>query len=134
MGYSLYYGAALLTSSYYVLFCTLFVHACQLAFLVLVENPHIERTYGSGEHAVAMEANKRILYDPATGMSRTSSPSCYLFNHFNFFSYSPYSLSVFFFLFLFFFFYFQLLFLQVLVVPLVTRYDSMFSCNFHSGL
>jgi hypothetical protein len=34
VGYSMYYGAALLTNSYEVLFVTLFVHGCQLAFLV----------------------------------------------------------------------------------------------------
>jgi phosphatidylethanolamine N-methyltransferase len=34
--------------------------------LVLVENPHIERTYGSSEQKV--EDNRSVLYDPSTGL------------------------------------------------------------------
>ena len=41
----------------------------QLAFLVAVENPHIERTYGGdGDALKAMENSRRVLYDPETGM------------------------------------------------------------------
>ncbi|KAI1115338.1 phosphatidylethanolamine N-methyltransferase [Nemania sp. NC0429] len=45
IGYAGYYGISMLAGSYAVLFISIFAHACQFAFLVLVENPHIEKTY-----------------------------------------------------------------------------------------
>ena len=45
IGYSFMYGFALLSRSYTVLYVGLFGHACQLIFLVLVENPHIDKIY-----------------------------------------------------------------------------------------
>ncbi|KAJ3334910.1 phosphatidylethanolamine N-methyltransferase, partial [Gonapodya sp. JEL0774] len=47
LGYAHYYAATLVSQSYTVLFVSLFAHACQMAFLYLVENPHIEKIYGS---------------------------------------------------------------------------------------
>lgn len=47
IGYVGYYGISLMTASYKVLFISIVAHAAQFAFLVLVENPHIERTYNS---------------------------------------------------------------------------------------
>jgi len=47
VGYIGYYGSALMTKSYLVLFISLLIHALQLGFLVLVENPHINKIYGS---------------------------------------------------------------------------------------
>lgn len=46
VGYSIYYGLTLLCSSYTLLFVSLTAHALQLIFLFVVEEPHIERTYG----------------------------------------------------------------------------------------
>ncbi|KAI1383129.1 phosphatidylethanolamine N-methyltransferase [Hypoxylon trugodes] len=45
IGYAGYYGISALAASYSVLFISIAAHAAQLAFLVLVENPHIQKTY-----------------------------------------------------------------------------------------
>lgn len=45
IGYAGYYGISMMAGSYAVLFISILAHACQFAFLVLVENPHIEKTY-----------------------------------------------------------------------------------------
>ncbi|ORX56574.1 hypothetical protein BCR36DRAFT_320054 [Piromyces finnis] len=47
VGYIGYYGSALMSKSYLVLFISLLIHALQLGFLVFVENPHINKIYGS---------------------------------------------------------------------------------------
>ncbi|KAG2117721.1 phospholipid methyltransferase-domain-containing protein [Suillus clintonianus] len=46
VGYAGYYGLSLMVGSYPVLYVSLAAHAAQFAFLVLFENPHIERMYG----------------------------------------------------------------------------------------
>ncbi|KAK3991412.1 phosphatidylethanolamine N-methyltransferase [Cladorrhinum sp. PSN332] len=45
IGYVGYYGISMMAASYNVLFISIFAHACQFAFLAIVENPHIEKTY-----------------------------------------------------------------------------------------
>ena len=45
VGYAGYYGISLMAASYKVLLISIVAHAAQLAFLVWVENPHIEKTY-----------------------------------------------------------------------------------------
>lgn len=45
VGYAGYYGISMMAASYNVLFISIVAHAAQFAFLVLVENPHIEKTY-----------------------------------------------------------------------------------------
>lgn len=45
VGYAWYYGVSLMAASYKVLFISIVAHAAQFAFLVWVENPHIEKTY-----------------------------------------------------------------------------------------
>src|SRR5436190_3411376 len=47
VGYAGYYGISMIAASYKVLFISILAHAAQFAFLVLVENPHIEKTYNS---------------------------------------------------------------------------------------
>lgn len=68
VGYSLYYGYTLIVRSYTMFFVSLAAHLMQLTFLVAVEEPHIERTYGGGSHSDSMDANRfRALYDPKSG-------------------------------------------------------------------
>ncbi|KAF2129681.1 phosphatidylethanolamine N-methyltransferas-like protein [Dothidotthia symphoricarpi CBS 119687] len=45
VGYAGYYGIALMMASYKVLFISIIAHAAQFAFLILVENPHIDSIY-----------------------------------------------------------------------------------------
>ncbi|PSS00731.1 phosphatidylethanolamine N-methyltransferase [Coniella lustricola] len=45
IGYAGYYGISAMAASYEVLFISMAAHLAQLAFLVAVENPHIEKTY-----------------------------------------------------------------------------------------
>lgn len=47
LGYAGYYGISLMAASQPLLFISIIAHAAQFAFLVLVENPHIEKTYNS---------------------------------------------------------------------------------------
>lgn len=47
VGYAGYYGISLMAASYKVLFISIIAHAAQFAFLVLVENPHIDKTYNA---------------------------------------------------------------------------------------
>lgn len=47
VGYAGYYGISLMAASYHVLIISIIAHAAQFAFLVVVENPHIEKTYNS---------------------------------------------------------------------------------------
>ncbi len=45
IGYAGFYGAALISSSYKVLIISVLAHICQFLFLIIVENPHIEKIY-----------------------------------------------------------------------------------------
>ncbi|KAL9600366.1 MAG: hypothetical protein Q9219_003216 [cf. Caloplaca sp. 3 TL-2023] len=45
VGYAGYYGISLMAASYKVLLISIIAHAAQFAFLVWVENPHIDKTY-----------------------------------------------------------------------------------------
>lgn len=45
VGYAGYYGISLMAASYKVLFISIIAHAAQFAFLALIENPHIDKTY-----------------------------------------------------------------------------------------
>lgn len=45
IGYAGFYGICLMTASYTLFFASILAHAAQFAFLIIVENPHIEKTY-----------------------------------------------------------------------------------------
>ena len=47
VGYAGYYGISLMAASYKVLIISLIAHAAQFAFLICVENPHIDKTYNA---------------------------------------------------------------------------------------
>eukprot|EP01062_Namystynia_karyoxenos_P072966 TRINITY_DN6965_c0_g1_i6.p1 TRINITY_DN6965_c0_g1~~TRINITY_DN6965_c0_g1_i6.p1 ORF type:complete len:592 (+),score=236.40 TRINITY_DN6965_c0_g1_i6:143-1918(+) len=51
VGYAFYYGLSLISKSYLVFYCSIVAHLLQMAFLVLVESPHIEKIYGAMGHA-----------------------------------------------------------------------------------
>ncbi|KAK2877253.1 phosphatidylethanolamine N-methyltransferase [Arthroderma sp. PD_2] len=67
VGYAGYYGISLMAASYKVLFISILAHAAQFAFLVLVENPHIEKTYN------APPPRKRIVESQAVSGDEKSS-------------------------------------------------------------
>lgn len=45
IGYAGFYGICLITSSYTLFWASILAHAAQFAFLIIVENPHIDKTY-----------------------------------------------------------------------------------------
>ncbi|KAF2203185.1 phosphatidylethanolamine N-methyltransferas-like protein [Delitschia confertaspora ATCC 74209] len=47
VGYAGYYGICFMTASYKLTFFSVLAHAAQMAFLIYVENPHIDKTYNS---------------------------------------------------------------------------------------
>lgn len=80
VGYAGYYGISLMAASYKVLFISILAHAAQFAFLVLVENPHIEKTYN------APPPPRKRTVEPANavgtdGSSRRDSDSSDSFSH-----------------------------------------------------
>ncbi|KAI0011015.1 phosphatidylethanolamine N-methyltransferase [Xylariaceae sp. FL0662B] len=88
IGYAGYYGISMMAASYTVLFISILAHAAQFAFLVLVENPHIEKTYnpptprkrrGSRDSEAApsteVSPTRSALPDSDTAPPRRNSPT-----------------------------------------------------------
>lgn len=69
IGYIGYYGLSLLTGSYVVLFVSLAAHASQLLFLVLFENPHMDRVYGERVPIAARVSEPRSSADELASAS-----------------------------------------------------------------
>lgn len=63
IGYAGYYGISMMAASYDVLFISILAHLAQFAFLVIVENPHIEKTYNPPPPRT--RTMSRSLSDPA---------------------------------------------------------------------
>ena len=71
IGYAFYYGASLITQSYTVLYVSILAHASQLVFLTIVENPHIDKTYGGDQSERVMDPEvEKVLYDSSNGYFR----------------------------------------------------------------
>ncbi|KAG5471536.1 hypothetical protein LSCM1_01630 [Leishmania martiniquensis] len=63
VGYAFMYGVPVMTKSYTLFYMSVFGHLCQLAFLVFVENPHIDRTYNVLSSPTAEEQQRNeVLY------------------------------------------------------------------------
>ncbi|KAK0627687.1 phospholipid methyltransferase-domain-containing protein [Immersiella caudata] len=58
IGYAGYYGISMMAASYDVLFISILAHAAQFAFLAIVENPHIEKTYNPPPPRIRAESMK----------------------------------------------------------------------------
>ncbi|KAK4238182.1 phospholipid methyltransferase-domain-containing protein [Achaetomium macrosporum] len=75
IGYAGYYGISMMAASYDVLFISILAHAAQFAFLAIVENPHIEKTYNPPpprQRAVSEASNQS---EPSAGSSKKAAPS-----------------------------------------------------------
>lgn len=71
IGYAFYYGASLITRSYTVLYVSILAHTAQLIFLSIVENPHIDKTYGGDQDSRVMDPEvERVLYNSSNGYFR----------------------------------------------------------------
>jgi phosphatidylethanolamine N-methyltransferase len=77
IGYSGFYGIALMTASYKVLFISIIAHAAQLAFLTLVEEPHISKTYAPPIPRRTRQDSQKLNHEdrPLTAHSETPFPA-----------------------------------------------------------
>ena len=89
VGYTAYYAVCLFTRSYTVLLVSIVAHVSQLIFLVVVEEPHIKRTYGDSD--APLRQDEALLYDPREGLF-TQKPR--LFGIFPFSVYSAHTWTV----------------------------------------
>lgn len=68
VGYAFMYGFSLMAKSHTVFYVSLLGHLMQLAFLVFVENPHIDKTYNAMNELPEEEKRRQaILYDEDSG-------------------------------------------------------------------
>lgn len=70
IGYAGYYGISAMAASYEVLFISIAAHLAQLAFLVVVENPHIEKTYNPPAPRPRSDSEQEIPSQPVDDVSR----------------------------------------------------------------
>ncbi|ANB15483.1 phosphatidylethanolamine N-methyltransferase [Sugiyamaella lignohabitans] len=67
IGYAGFYGISLMAASYTLFFASVLAHAAQFAFLIIVENPHIEKTYNPPVPVAKRDGTRR-----SSRKSRTS--------------------------------------------------------------
>ena len=72
IGYVGFYGISLMAASYKVMFISIFAHAAQFAFLVMVENPHIDKTYNTPPPKHVIEAQRKLTGDRPAPSRRSS--------------------------------------------------------------
>lgn len=74
IGYAGFYGIALMTASYKVLFISIVAHAAQFAFLIIVETPHIDRIYNAPPPRRTRQNSEKIGFEdrPSTAHSDTA--------------------------------------------------------------
>lgn len=70
IGYAGFYGVSAMAASYEVLFISIAAHLSQLAFLVVVENPHIEKTYNPPAPRSRSESDQESPPQPVDDESR----------------------------------------------------------------
>lgn len=70
IGYAGYYGISAMAASYEVLFISIAAHLAQLAFLVVVENPHIEKTYNPPTPRPRSDSDQEPNSQPVGGVDR----------------------------------------------------------------
>ncbi|CAG8523447.1 3410_t:CDS:2, partial [Paraglomus occultum] len=77
VGYCGYYGISMMMASYTVLFVSLAAHAAQFAFLVFVENPHIDKIYNDPKplRAKLSPSPKALLTSSTSSSSSTNAGS-----------------------------------------------------------
>ena len=98
VGYSGYYGLCLISGSYELLLTSLFGQMGLMLFLVFVEEPHIQKTYGpfstasndnvkheyddddGGDQSCSKHDNENILYDQSTGLFPGKKDLVFLFD------------------------------------------------------
>ncbi len=90
VGYAGYYGISMMAASYTMLFSSLAAHALQFAFLMFVENPHIEKTYSSPKSEKRTLANEDVK--ERTNMSENN--DLILLHNFDIFRIADFSLLV----------------------------------------
>ncbi|GBG27905.1 Phosphatidylethanolamine N-methyltransferase [Hondaea fermentalgiana] len=82
VGYGWMYGCALLSRSYQVLACAMGFHFSQLIFLILIEAPHVDELYGSGNsllHAEMEAMRDGVIHD----VTLVGTSYIYLLRHFD---------------------------------------------------
>jgi len=82
VGYSFYYGYAMICHSYTVLWVSVLAHICQMIFLVFIEDPHIQKTYKTISEPTDDEKKRTaLLYDESEGFFRNEhKDAIYVFN------------------------------------------------------
>ncbi|EPY34588.1 phosphatidylethanolaminen-methyltransferase-lik E protein [Angomonas deanei] len=85
VGYAFMYGVPIMAKSYSLFYVSVFGHLCQIAFLALVENPHIEKTYNSAAEPSDDEHHRNeVLYGNSEhGESYLEPNELVVFMHFN---------------------------------------------------
>lgn len=78
IGYAGYYGISMMAASYEVLFISILAHLAQFAFLVTVENPHIDKIYNPPpprqRTTLVSQSDSSFLLDLPAGAATPAGP------------------------------------------------------------